>query len=593
VSEDQKNPAGDHIGAPEAKTSGNAVSRSSGNAVSRSTGSRGSRVSGSSVSGSKGSNSSGSGSSPRSSKGRSSKKGVITGVLSAVVILAAGGGAVAATSMVPEPSGGTTMDVRQADVPAGRALGVCPEPARLVNGTVVGTDADFSPVSTTANSALNAVVLSNPAGTVPGSSVESLGGDLVARIAETPTSTPTPTVGPPVLAAGVASVSPATSPAVVGADALGNEQASLAANLSYSATDGDLRGLASTQCQAPGNDAWLLGANTAVGRTAVLNLSNASETPATVNLELFGYSGQIQAPGARGLLVAPGTTRSVNLAGLAPGESQLAVHVRSTGGPVAPTIQQSVLRGIAPGGVEYLSPGAGPSNLQVMSGVDIQDPAGVKALSAKSGFADAVPALQIAVPGSTDAVVQISLYGANGERKLPNGGVLTVKGGTVATLNLDGVPAGTYTVKATSDVSFLASARVTRGSKAEAATDFAWSPSSARLGSQHLVALPRDGQRFLSLGVPEGRGTVTYAPVTADGKVGKAVDVDMSGGTTSLIELPEKSGGSVVAGYVVSASGDPMYGAVVLGKQDRPDVSVVAIQDAAAGLQKVPVSVGY
>ncbi|MFJ4263294.1 DUF5719 family protein [Paenarthrobacter nicotinovorans] len=543
--------------------------------------------------------SSGSDKSPRSGKSsrtkgpRRSNSGMVTGVLSAVVILAAGGGAVAATSMVPGPSGGTGTDIRQADVPAGRALGVCPEPARLVSGTVVGTDADFSPVSTTASSALNAVVLSNPAGTVPGSKVTALGGGAVAEIAKTPTSTPTPTAGPPVLAAGVASISPVTSPSVVEAAPIGNEQATMAVNLGYSATDGDLRGLASAQCQPPSNDSWLLGANTSVGRTAVLNLSNPSETPATVNLDLFGYEGQIQAPGARGLLVAPGTTRSLNLAGLAPGESQLAVHVRSTGGPVAGTIQQSVLRGLAPGGVEYLSPGDGPSNVQVMSGVDIQDADGVKALSAKSGFADAVPALQIAVPGSTDAVVQVSLYGANGERKLPNGGVVTVKGGSVATMNLDGVPAGSYTVRASSDVSFVASTRVTRGAKAEDATDFAWSPASARLGSQHLVAVPRDGLRSLSFGVPEGRATVNYAPVTADGKVGKAVDLDLAGGTTSVIELPAKSGDSVIAGYVVSASGDPVYGAMILGKQGRNDVSVVAIQDAAAGLEKVPVTVGY
>jgi hypothetical protein len=170
---------------------------------------------------------------------------------------------------------------------------------------------------------------------------------------------------------------------------------------------------------------------------------------------------------------------------------------------------------------------------------------------------------------------------------------VTVKGGSVATLNLDGVPAGSYTVKATSDVSFVASTRITRGAKPEDATDFAWSPASARLGSQHLVAVPRDGQRFLSFGVPDGRATVSYAPVTADGKIGKAVDVDMSGGTTSMIELPAKSGDAIVAGYVVSASGDPVYGALVLGKQGRSDVSVVAIQDAAAGLEKVPVSVGY
>ncbi|WP_347110336.1 DUF5719 family protein [Paenarthrobacter sp. S56] len=299
---------------------------------------------------------------------------------------------------------------------------MCPEPARLVTGTEVGTDAQFSPVSTTATSALNAVVLSNAAGTVPGSSISALGGGSMAEIAKAPTSTPSPTPGPPVLAAAAASMSPVSSPAVVGADPIGNEKASLAANLNYSATDGDLRGLAVAQCQQPGNDAWLLGANTALGRTAVLNLSNASETPATVNLDLFGGQGQIQAPGARGLLIAPGTTRSVNLAGLAPNQADLAVHVRSTGGPVAGTIQQSVLRGLVPGGVEYLSAGAAPSTLQVMAGVDIQDAAAVQALGTKSGFADAVPALQIAVPGSADAVVQVKLYGANGERQIPNGG---------------------------------------------------------------------------------------------------------------------------------------------------------------------------
>jgi hypothetical protein len=31
----------------------------------------------------------------------------------------------------------------------------------------------------------------------------------------------------------------------------------------------------------------------------------------------------------------------------------------------------------------------------------------------------------------------------------------------------------------------------------------------------------------------------------------------------------------------------------LLGRHDRPDVSVLGIQDAAAGLEKVPVTVGY
>ena len=45
----------------------------------------------------------------------------------------------------------------------------------------------------------------------------------------------------------------------------------------------------------------------------MLKLSNASGSPATVSLELFSAEGPVQAPGSRGLLVAPGTTRSVTL----------------------------------------------------------------------------------------------------------------------------------------------------------------------------------------------------------------------------------------------------------------------------------------
>ena len=148
---------------------------------------------------------------------------------------------------------------------------------------------------------------------------------------------------------------------VLSADAQDNQQAAAGAVLSYTAEDGDLQGSAAAACQQPGNDLWLVGANTALGRSAVLNLTNASSTPATVSLDLFGAEGQIQAPGSRGLLVAPGSTRSIVLAGLAPGQERLGVRVRSTGGPVAAVIQQSVLRGLTPGGVDFITPGTAPS----------------------------------------------------------------------------------------------------------------------------------------------------------------------------------------------------------------------------------------
>jgi hypothetical protein len=271
----------------------------------------------------------------------------------------------------------------------------------------------------------------------------------------------------------------------------------------------------------------------------------------------------------------------------------LSLHVRSAGGPVTAVIQQSVLRGLTPGGVDFISPGAAPATRQVMSGVDIQDPGSVKSVASKQGFADAAPALQLAVPGPADAVVEIKLYGRDGQKALPGGGVVTAKGGSVTEVALAGVPAGQYTVAASSDVSFAAAARITRGLKTDNAADLAWSPSSARLGSQHVVSVPRNGERYLVFGAPDDRAKITYTPITADGKVRTAAAADIAGGTTAVIKVPADVGGAPVLGYVVSASGDAAYGAVLLQQDGREDVATVAVAPGASGQEQVPVTLGY
>ena len=537
------------------------------------------------------------GPSPR--KRRLPRAGVIGGILSAVALVAAGGGLVSAASLTPQNPASRQLEAPVAAVPAGSSVGVCPGPARLLEGTPVGTDPQFSPESATAKTAVSAAVLGSSAGIIPGSRLAPLKGAPLAEIA--PAAAPTasapaasaPPARTPVLVAGVLPQREVDNISVLSADAQNNHQAAAGAVLSYTAEDGDLQGSAAAACQQPGNDLWLVGANTALGRSAVLNLTNASSTPATVSLDLFGSEGPIQAPGSRGLLVAPGSSRSIILAGLAPGQERLGVRVRSTGGPVAAVIQQSVLRGLTPGGVDFITPGTAPSVSQVAAGLDIQDPAALAALKAKPGFADAGPALEVAVPGATDAVVEIKLYGPDGQKALPGGGVVTAKAGAVTEVSLAGVPAGTYTVAASSDVSFAATARLTRGLQAGDAADIAFSAASARLGSQHIVAVPRAGDRQLVLGAPAGRATVTYTPITADGKIRTAGTADIAGGTTVSIKIPADVGGSPLVGYVVSAAGDPAYGALVLARDGRQDISAVALAPEAAGQRQVPVTLGY
>ncbi|HSN35843.1 MAG TPA: DUF5719 family protein [Arthrobacter sp.] len=521
----------------------------------------------------------------------------LAGVLAAVALVAAGGGLVSATALTPQgPGSSRSIAAPLAAVPAGSSVGVCPGPARLLEGSPVGTDPQFSPESASARSDVTALVLGSTAGVLPGSRLAALTGGTLVDIAPDPPVSESPGTPAPAnaaLTAGVVSQRAVDAVSVLSADAQTDRQASAAAVLRYRAEDGDLRGLAAAACQQPGNDLWLAGANTALGRTAVLNLSNASSSPATVSLELFGAEGQIQAPGSRGLLVAPGTTRSVILAGLAPGQERLSVRVRSAGGPVAAVIQQSVLRGLTPGGVEFIAPAAAPALRQVIAGVDTQDPSPLADLTRQTGFGDAGPALQITVPGPADAVVAIKLYGRDGEKALPGGGVVTAKAGSVTQVPLDGVPAGLYTVALSSDVSLTAAARVTRGLKAEEASDFAWSAASARLGSQHVVPVPGSGDRYLVFGAPEGRATISYTPITADGKVRAAAAADIAGGTTASVKVPGDVEGSPLVGYLVSAAGDPAYGAVLLQQDGRSDIATVAIAPAAAGQEQVPVTLGY
>lgn len=530
--------------------------------------------------------------------------GTVGGVLSALILVAAGGGLVSAASLSPQSPGSRQLEAPVAAVPAGSSVGVCPGPARLLEGTPVGTDPQFSPESDTARSTINAVVLSSSAGVVPGSRLASLKGSPLVELAEaaSASATPAPATAPaasapaaaaPVLLAGVVSQREVDAVSVLSADAQANRQASAGAVMNYTAVDGDLRGSAAAACQQPANDLWLVGANTALGRTAVLNLSNASSTPATVSLDLFGGKGPIQAPGSRGLLVAPGSTRAINLAGLAPGQERLSVRVRSAGGPVSAVIQQSVLRGLTPGGVDFIAPSTAPAIRQVISGLDVQDPAALAALTAKPGLADAGPALQLTVPGSADAVVQIKLFGRDGQKALPGGGVVTAKAGAVTEVSLAGVPAGPYTVAASSDVSFAAAARVTKGLTSEDASDLAWSPGSARLGSQHVVSVPRTGDRYLVFGAPEGRAKISYTPITADGKIRTAAAADIAGGTTASIKVPAEVDGSPLVGYLVSAAGDPAYGAVLLEQDGKQDISTIAVAPGAAGQEQVPVTLGY
>ncbi|EMY32830.1 hypothetical protein D477_018079 [Arthrobacter crystallopoietes BAB-32] len=523
------------------------------------------------------------------------RKGPLLGVAAGVGIVLVGAGAVVAGSLVPPPGGAADVEPIAAAVPAGDFTAVCPEPLKLLDSAADEVDPEFSPVSRTAETRARAVVFSDLGGTIPGSVLNELGADSpLLRIAESTDEAGTGgsnEAGETRLVAEVVSGQEIQAPTVLSVEPMGEQHSRAGAAMSYTAEDGDLRGLAAANCLRPSNDFWLLGASTTVGASSVLNLYNASETPATVDLELLGAEGPIQAVGSRGLLLAPGESRSLVLAGLAAGQESLAVHVSSSGGAVAGTIQQSVLRGLTPGGVELLQPGSGPGLRQVVTGIEVQDEKLARGIRSQNGYENAAPSLEVVVPGAGDARLEVRLFGPRGQVELPGGGVLTAAAGSVLSIPLDSLPAGTYSADISSDVSVAAAARVSRGTGEGDPVDFGWAPSSVRLGSDHLAIVPPGVSSKLSFTAPDGEAEISLRPVDRSGKIGAARTVAIPAGRT--VTVNPKDGGQDPAAMLVSATGEAVYGSQVVYNGGQPNISVLPIPPGAQGQQSVPVFIGY
>ncbi len=104
---------------------------------------------------------------------------------------------------------------------------------------------------------------------------------------------------------------------------------------------------------------------------------------------------------------------------------------------------------------------------------------------------------------------------------------------------------------------------------------------------------PQSGERFLVFGALADRATISYTPITADGKLRAAATADIAGGTTTSLKVPDRDREVAGVGYLVSASGGAAYGTVLLEREGRNDVSTVAITPGAEGQEKVPVTLGY
>jgi hypothetical protein len=449
----------------------------------------------------------------------------VVGIVAVGAVAAFGGDAVGRLPGQP-----LADPVQQVTVSPAQDVVVCPGPARLTDPEAVG-DAQFGPAPVGTTSALRVAVggaASASLGALDGSGAQDVAASAVPEGLAT-LGTDDPTAG------SALTVRPGEG-----------DPPRIAASVGSVTTAGDLRGLAAASCGRPGVSQWLVGGSTEIGSSAQLVLQNAGQTPATVQVTVWGQNGPAVLAGGGQQLVGPGTEIVRLVEAAAPEQRRMVVHVESSGGLVSAYLQQNTLDGLVPLGVDYVVPGAEPAQDLVLAGV----------VSAGEAVDDPhAPQLRLLAPGEEPGTARIVVYGPDGPVTLRGLDAVAVTPGVVTDISLGGLPAGRYGVAVHADVPVVAGASADRRGDVdpdllheERQYDRAWLAATplatTEVGRAGQVALVPGTAASLSLAAvpvtgyedePTGTLDLTVRAYAADGSPlgDRAVVVD-AGTTTTL-----------------------------------------------------------
>jgi hypothetical protein len=192
-------------------------------------------------------------------------------------------------------------------------------------------------------------------------------------------------------------------------------------------TADDLRGLSGTTCAAPGTEFWFVGSGAVVGQRGRIYLSNPEPVPAVVDVTLYGPTGPLEVPSARGVTVAAGRQEVLKLDALAPDVTRFGIHIQVRQGRVAAAVRDQQVSGLTPRGADWLPQTLAPARQLVLP--DVAQGAGERQL-------------QIVVPGDSDAIVKVRLLGVGGSF-VPSGlDVVEARAGRVTQIDLQSYAGG-------------------------------------------------------------------------------------------------------------------------------------------------------
>ncbi|GAA3768239.1 hypothetical protein GCM10022240_20820 [Microbacterium kribbense] len=328
---------------------------------------------------------------------------------------------------------------------------------------------------------------------------------------------------------------------------------------SASVTSPDLSGFAASACTPALMQSWLVGGSSATGAADMILLANPGTVAATVDLVLYGPDGPRPGGAGSNIIIAPGTQRVIPLAGLGLDQSAPIVRVTATGAPVRASLQSSITRGLAPGGVDQSGAIAAGSTMQVIPGVRVT--------SAPQDQPTTI--VRIVSPGAatTASVTVLGPHGPMGPAQqvpLEDGGPIELK--------LDDLMPGTYTVVVGAAHPVVAA--VWQATGTGGGSDFAWVNSAPTLTAADgtLFMVPAGPAPALAVAVTGTQpATLTLTPAAG----GTAQKVNVAAGQTASLAV------NAGTAYRLIATG-PVQAAVTFAGPDALASFPVGAQDVAS-----------
>lgn len=310
----------------------------------------------------------------------------------------------------------------------------------------------------------------------------------------------------------------------------GTEQSPFGASQSQAGEE--FAGFAAAQCAMPTSQTWLVGGASTTGRVGLIRLVNPSTVDSLVDLTIHTENGIITAAGTAGIVVPPGGERVLPLAGFAPDAASPVIRVVSRGGEIVATLQQSIVRTLAPSGVDLIGGVDAPATGIVIPGFVINGGHAAEELTAGATVDDAGPVIRLLAPGNEDATAMLSMTPENGSAA-GDPVAIDLTAGQVLDVALDHIEDGSYTVRVDATLPVVAAARSTTAD-GEGGTDFAWFGAAPALSEPALLSVAPGPWPALHLVNP----TEQDAEVTLRSETGSEETVSVQAGAAAVVPVP-------------------------------------------------------